>query len=181
MKKIISVFIILGILSFLTGCSSFGNDTNAESEIDYSKFNFKFKYGVNAKNAIDTFNNTYTKDLVLDGTTTIDFTLTDEEKKSIVDNMFELDVFNYPTEFKKYFDVTPMSTFILELEYKGERKTLSWTSENIPHKKINATKYVKNDETKHIIGLVKLSEKIKDIIHNKSEYKELPESQGGYL
>ena len=40
-----------------------------------NSFNIKFSYGVGAKNVLNTYDNTYTKDLVVDSTITVPFYL----------------------------------------------------------------------------------------------------------
>ncbi|WP_078544863.1 hypothetical protein [Litchfieldia alkalitelluris] len=50
-------------------------------------FNFSLKYGVGALNEINTFKNSYTKDLVEDGTITTDLTFSKNELRNIYSEM----------------------------------------------------------------------------------------------
>ena len=62
-------------------------------------FNLLFKYGVGAKNVLDTFDNTYTKDMVIGSPITIRLYLSDEEIEQIRQKMFEIGFFSYPESF----------------------------------------------------------------------------------
>jgi hypothetical protein len=46
---------------------------------DNRNFDVKLRYGILARNELNTFQNTYTKDLILDGTITVPFVVSDEK------------------------------------------------------------------------------------------------------
>ncbi|MFC1919116.1 hypothetical protein ACFLWW_04025, partial [Chloroflexota bacterium] len=81
-------------------------------------FNLIFKYGVMARNELDTFQGTYTKDMVADPPITVNLSLTEEELDRIHRKMLEIDFFNYPETFtvsvaqgEKVGIVTPYSSY----------------------------------------------------------------------
>lgn len=50
-------------------------------------FDYVLKYGVNAKNELNTFSHTYTRDMVTDPPITVHFKLSDEEMQKIYNEM----------------------------------------------------------------------------------------------
>jgi hypothetical protein len=140
-----------------------------------SNFNFIFRYGVGAKNELNTFNGIYTKDMVADPSITVELSLSEEELDSIYEKMVEIDFFNYPDNFtiivppnKPHGIVTPYSSYYFKVQHDLEIKELWWADEII-YEAIQA------DKLKELINL------IRDIIESKDEYKSLPESKGGYM
>ena len=105
---------ILGLLLFsivLIGCQDETNSTTQNMPENMpSDFNFSIQFGVQKKNEINTFKGIVTKDLVVDGTTTTELIITEEEMKDIYKKMKEMNI----TETK---DFTPKSLF-------GKRCTL---------------------------------------------------------
>ena len=138
-------------------------------------FNLIFRYGVMSKNILDTFQGTFSKDMVRDPSITIDLSLSQEEMDSIYQKMVEIDFFNYPDEFKVPVPpdglvqiVTPYSSYYFRVKYGSEIKELRWKDE-IKNENIKADK---------LRELIKL---IRDIIESKEEYQKLPEPTSGYL
>ena len=82
-KKGIFVMIIL-LTAGLSGCH---NDHAVDAQIP-DDFNFTLSFGINGMSNIDTYNGTFTKDLVSDGTETITFVIPAEKIQEIY-NMFE--------------------------------------------------------------------------------------------
>jgi hypothetical protein len=169
MKKalvLIACLILSSMFLSATGCEK---QSSKESE-----FNFIFKYGVGARNVLDTFNDTFTKDMVLAPSISIDLALNAAEMESIYQKMVEINFFNYPEEFKVTPEgdligtVTPYSSYYFKVEYKSGIKELKWEDE-ITNPNEQA------DKLRELINL------IKNIIESREEYKELPEPSGGYL
>lgn len=126
-------------------------------------------------NELDTFNNTYIKDMVTNPPITVNFVLNDQEKQKIYDKMVEINFFDYPDEFivtvppgQNIGQVTPYSSYYFHVEYNSKKKDLSWDDNIIVSDS-------KADELRELIQL------IQDIIETKDEYKELPAPSGGYL
>ena len=173
MKKglaLIVLAIMAGLLSGSWGC----RDSNTHVSLEF-EFNFIFKYGVTGRNILDTYQGTFTKDMVTAPGITTDLTLTVEEMDSIYLKMVEIDFFHYPEEFKVIVPegeltgtVTPYSSYYFEVEYGPDIKILAWEDEI-------TNPDAKADRLRELINL------IIGIIESKAEYQALPEPSGGYL
>ena len=103
-------------------------------------FNFILKYGVGAKNMINTFNGTYRKDLITTSTEETELHLTDEDMQEIYKKMKAINILNYPSDYNPpYSDnpkpgverhVEPNQTYILELAIDGVTKRITWVDLN---------------------------------------------------
>lgn len=140
-----------------------------------SNFNLIFKYGVGAKNKLDTFRGTYTCDMVKDPSITVNLSLSEEELDSIYQKMVEIDFLDYPEIFSVSVApgeaggmVTPHSSYYFKVEYNSKVKELRWEDE-ISNK---------NEKADKLRELIKL---IRDIIESKEEYQKLPEPASGYI
>lgn len=132
-------------------------------------FEFSVQFGVGSKNEINTFNNTVTKDLVVDGTITKKIPLTKEEIKSVYEKMKQINVLE-PKKLeqkKKRCMQTPYSEDKWKIKLNGETITFYLSEEYC-----NYTNDAKQ--------LIELRNYIFDIVLNKDEYKKLPEPSGGY-
>ena len=106
-------------------------DCNCNSEIN--RLNLTFKYGVTTRNVLNTFDCTYTKDLILDPPTTTSLKLTINEIDSIYNKMKQINFFNYPDIL--YVHVTgdtisminPYSTYYFYVESDEMKKELFWS------------------------------------------------------
>ena len=175
------IFAFVVLMPILTACNS------GTTERD---FNFIFKYGITAKNELDTFKNTYTRDMILDPSVTIRLKLTDEELDTILQKMKEINFFDYPDEFSIELApdsliglVTPYASYYFKAEYEGVVKELRWDDEIIwQDERLGDSKdkiFIENkDEAEKLYQLVTL---IREIIENRPEYEKLPEPTGGYL
>lgn len=137
-------------------------------------FNFIFKYGVDAKNVLNTFNNLYTKNLLLDGSITVPFMLTDNEMQSVYQKMLEIDFFKYPQHFVIYTRDTiihylaPYATYDYEVEYESITKHVHWKDSIIRH-------------DSSAIRLKELINLIENIIQSSPQYLQLSPARCGYL
>jgi len=157
--------VALVIMSFLLilGCS--GSMQQADTQYPRD-FNFVFNYGVQNKNQLDTFNNTYTKDLIQNGLKKVSFRLTEDEKETIYRKMLAIDLFSYP-KYNEGMIFEPTSGFHFVVQHNGEKQTIAWNggiSENPTDQKFGS--------------LVRL---VIEIIESHKEYKALPKAKGGYL
>ncbi len=142
---------------------------------DRSNFNLIFRYGVGANNELNTFRGTYTKDMIIDPSITVDLFLSTAELDRIYQKMIGINFFDYPENFSVFIPpgegitrVTPYSTYYFKVEYNSKIKELSW-EDNI------------TNEDKKAEKLRELTELIRDIIESKGEYKRLPSPRGAYL
>jgi len=170
MKKALSIIAVLTLAAVLLGMTGCDKQTSEKPG-----FNLIFKYGVTAKNELDTFKGTYTKDMVTDPSITIGLRLSEEEMNSIYQKMLEIDFFSYPEAFKATVPsgeltgmVTPFSSYYFTVEYDSQVKKLQW-EDNVTNPDEKASK---------LRELIKL---IKSIIESREEYKKLPEPKSGYL
>ena len=167
-KGIILIGVLTLVMSFagMAGCD--------EKKPEVSGFNLEFKYGITARNILDTFEGTYTKDMVADPPVSIDLSLSEEEKDIIYQKMVEIDFFNYPDEFfievsttETITTFTPHNSYYFKVEYDSQIKELRWDDDiTKPDEKA--------DRLRELILL------IRNIIESKEEYKELPEPTSAY-
>ncbi len=131
-----------------------------------TSFNLIFKYGIGGKNELNTFNQTYTKDMIMDPTVTIKFKLTDNELAGIYQKIQGLKLFDKSEEpaTKENIFVTPCSRYYLKIQTDSVQKELSWDDcgGKISDKLQQFTNY------------------ILPIIESKQAYKKLPAPKGGY-
>lgn len=144
------------------------------TEINGKNFFLKFEYGLGGMNVLDTFNNTFERDMVEGPPAFTSFYLTEEELNNIYKKMIEIDFFNYPGIFSidvssepEIGIVTPNYTYYFKVEINSQVKELSWDDYTINENK-------KADELRSLIDL------IRDIIYSKDAYKTLPEPEGTY-
>lgn len=131
--------------------------------------NIIFKYGVEAKNELNTFDGTYTKDLIMDNTTTTRMILSQEELRQIQQKIGEIDLFSFPDNFplNPSMHVTPQTDYYLEVQDNSTVKEVSWNTNSL----IEST--IQN-------SLEQLVSFLKGMIEQKPEYKVLPPPRGGY-
>jgi hypothetical protein len=129
-------------------------------------FNLIFKYGVGAKNELDTFEQTYTKDMVLDPPVTIKFALSSSELTEIYQKINDLNLFDKgPEQPKGNVFVTPCSNYYLKAYIDSTNKEIYWN----------------NCRGKVSVQLEEFSSFVISIIEAKAEYKKLPIPKSGYL
>jgi hypothetical protein len=177
-KKTLVLAAVILITSLILGGAGCGKrvatKVAAGTEIP-TNFNFFFKYGVGARNVLDTFKGTFSKDMVNAPGITIDLVFSPTEMDSIYQKMVEIDFFNYPDEFTVVPPengitsiVTPFNTYYFEVEYGDGFKTLEWVAEI-------TNPDPKADNLRELIHL------IQGIIESKPEYQALPKPSGGYM
>ena len=196
MKKIIHISLIMILFVVImigAGCDNRDTSSNLQSpksvvedgcewsetlpESRPSDFNLLFKYGYGSinKNVLNTFNGTYTWDMVVDPSITIDFNLSDEDMDRIYQKMVEIDFFCYPDEFAIPLPEngivsaeTPYQGYYFRVEFDNNVKVLQWEDE------------IKNwnEDADKLRGLIRL---IRSIIESKEEYQNLPPPRGGYI
>jgi hypothetical protein len=165
--SVLTITFILGVLvlhgAYRTPCAD-------------SDFNLILRYGVGAKNELNTFKGTYTKDMVNRPSITTRLCLTREELDAIHLKALEIDLYNFtrrmysPPEGNVIGEVTPYSTYYLEVRNGTTIKILRWSN-----RFTTTTEHEKYDD---IMGLVRL---IIEIVESHPEYKKLPEPTAGYV
>lgn len=140
-------------------CAEVGTNKKQEG------FNFIFKYGVDAKNVLDTFAKTYEKDMVEEKSVTINFELSQSELQSIYQKIIELDLFNKTPVENSDMQVTPCSSYYLKTEINSIQKEINWNNCN------GVIKDEFNIFSDYVIKIIEL----------KKEYQKLPPAKGGYI
>lgn len=165
--------ILTGVLALVVCFTAMAGCVEQKPEV--SHFNLEFKYGITAGNVLDTFEGTYTKDMVADPPITIDLVLSEEEKEEIYQKMVEIEFFDYPDDFSVDVSpgatttiVTPYSSYYFRVEYDSQTKELRWEDE------------ITNPDEK-AEKLRELITVIRNIVESKDEYKEFPEPTSAYL
>jgi hypothetical protein len=156
------------ILLFLCACShNVGPGRTRE-------FDLSFRYGVLARNQLNTFQNTITKDLVLDGTVTVPFVIAASDLESIEARMEQIGFFGYPDAFAvKSADhiavtVDPACIYEFSVLSHGRWKALYWSNG-----------IVRADS--QAVKLHNLITFIQGIVESTPEYKQLPPARGAYM
>lgn len=159
------VLAIAGFVVFKQSNTQPQNLPNGET----SNFNFIFRYGIGAKNELNTFSKTYTKDMVIDPSVTIKFELTNNELAGIYQKINNLKLLeNNEESVEENMIVTivsPCSSYYLKVQIDSTQKELSWNNcrGKISDKFQQFTNY------------------IIPIIESREEYKKLPTPKGAYL
>jgi len=159
------VVILVVVVAIVFGQSNDSTSPSMTGETP-GDFDFVFRYGVGAKNELNTFEGTYTKDMVEDPSVTIDLALSEEELMGVYQKIVELDLFEKSTEpLETGFSVTPCSSYYLRVQKGSEEQETSWNNCE------GAVDSAFGEFTEYITG----------IIESKEGYQELPEPRGGYL
>jgi hypothetical protein len=168
-KKLFLLFVLLlsGSL-IIIGCSK----TITEPDPQLLKIHCYYGFG----NQLNTFEQTYTKDLVLDGYFTVDFWLTKAEQESISNKLHAVDFFNFPDTL-----IYQMGTdsIMVRIEPDPGWQFLRVADEN--RDIIVYWRYPLPEGNEFVPRLLDLTGLITDIIHSKPGYKALPPARGGRL
>ena len=93
--------------------------------------NIVLKFGVGARNELNTFNGTFTKDLIIDGTITTRLILSQEELSQIQKRLSDIGFFEYPETFPSQRVVTPRSDYYLRIQNGSSVKEVTWYSDSM--------------------------------------------------
>jgi hypothetical protein len=165
------LFIFMLLLSgalIIVGCSK----TITEPDPQLLKIHCYYGFG----NVLNTFEQTYTKDLVLDGYITVDFWLTEAEQESISNKLHVVDFFNFPDTM--IYQIGPDSIMV-RIEPDPGWQFLRVADEN--RDKMVYWRCPLPEGNEFVPRLVELKNLIIDIIESKPEYKKLPPAKGGRI
>lgn len=164
-KNNLILIIFAGIFLVAAGFLIF-RQINLAPQNQPANFKFIFRYGVGAKNELNTFNQTYTKDMVMDPTVTIALKLKDSELAGVYKKMNDLKVSSInKVSTEKNVMVTPCSNYYFKAQIGSLVKELSW----------DGCQGKINDK------LQQFTDYIIKIIEAKEEYKKLPTPKSGYI
>ena len=169
------VIVLFGCEQNKTAEQNLQNGTNAaiqlvESEMPHD-FNFKLQFGVGKNNEINTFEQTFTKDLIADGTATTKFVLSVTEMKDIYKKMQAVNI----VETKEFTPKSTKGACMVEPHEEDEWK-ITMNGETILHN-ISLTYCEPTKDTKQFL---QLRNDILAIIKAKPEYQALPKANGAY-
>lgn len=132
-------------------------------------FNFSIQFGIGKKNEINTFDGTFTKDLISAGTVTTDIPFSEEEMDLIYEKMKGINILESKQLIPETIDCA------VEPAGEDEWKVLI-NGETIRHS-VSEAYCEPTDDAKQ---LLELRDTILDLIKEKDSYKELPDAEGGY-
>ena len=131
-------------------------------------FSVSYGYGDRTKNEINTYADTVTKDLIMNGAATADIALSDDEMRGIYAKMREIDIMAAKKLPEKNGCFrTPSNEESWKVTANGETTTFTWTDEYC-------------DLTDDANRLLELRRYIHGIVEAKEAYKALPAAEGGY-
>ncbi|MDT8860767.1 hypothetical protein N0O92_11020 [Alkalihalobacillus sp. MEB130] len=154
---------LLPMLVILSACISTNEALPEKKPTDFA---FSLKYGVTAANELNTYENTYKKDLVVDGTVTTDMILSNEEIEVIYEKFRSANVLGLPDEKGGSTCMEPHNRYELSMTIDGEDYHVKWNTA------CESSALTKWEETMNFIN--------REIIYPKDEYQSLPEPTGGY-
>lgn len=152
---------------FLLGACSFNEEGSHFPEEMPEDFDFVLNYGYEARDVINTYENTYTKNMISSDDETVKMILLEEEMETMYEKMKEADILKSAENAAKSQCADPYEVNELKLTMNGEIYQREWITsycDNVPDNKL-----------KNFMEFVH-----QDIIMKKEEYKELPEPSGGY-
>lgn len=159
-------------LLFLYSCTDHSEDKlyDREAAVQIIKVDYKYNFA----DEINTFERTCTKDLIEDGTITIDYWFQPEEQDTIIKVVEETDFFNLP-ETLSYIPEDTIAIAIdpdpgiqsLRINYNNRDKTVYW--------------YIVNSFPSEYERIVRITTLIEALVKADPEYQALPQPTGGYL
>jgi len=164
----IYIFIInLTIIFFIAGCTSPTDIKETAHNEQFVKIQLQYSFA----DELNTFEGVFTKDLVMDGSITVEFWLSTEDQESIKAIADQLSFFNLPKIISAMPNavITPdPSPDRLRIQIGNRDNTVVWS-------------YPNDLENKNFKSVIELSTFIMSIVHNNEIYKTLPEARGGRL
>lgn len=165
-----AIFLIISLL-FLSSCTDTLKNENYDRKEADQIIQIHYKFGF--ADEINTFTKTYIKDLVLDGTLTIDFWFQREDQDTILKVVEEINFFNLPDTLS-YYPEDSIAVAInpdpgiqsLRIKYGSQDKTVYW--------------YLINSFPTEYYRINRITGLIKEILYADPEYQSLPEPTGGY-
>jgi hypothetical protein len=155
-------------LFYLCACSDVGGPAETR------EFNLSFRYGVLSRNELNTFQNTITKDLVLDGTVTVPFVIAASDLDSIEARMRQIGFYGYPDTFAVRsgdgitVTVDPACIYEFSVLSHGRWKALYWSNGIVT-------------ADSQAVKLHDLITFIQGIVESTPEYRQLPPARGAYM
>lgn len=166
MKHLLSLLIIISTL-LIQGC----NKNTMEPDDQFVRL--YYQYG---KDEINTFNNTLTKDMVVDPNITISFKFTADEQKAIIEKAKETGFFAMPDTFKYVPEREDMG---IDINPNFGPQTLRIQYGNLDKRVVLVPPIYGTSVQFKNYGILRGF--ILDLVFSKPEYKKLPQPRAGYL
>lgn len=135
-------------------------------------FAFTLAYGVGAKNIVNTFTKSYTKDMVVEPSITVPFQLSKQEMQEIYAEMAKINLLTNQdwklSPWLKNCMKVPFETYSLKVQANGKVSEFNWDDENC---KLTEDQQKLNTLVEHIRG----------VLEKNNEFRQLPAPKGGYL
>ena len=150
----------------MIGCST---TTDTEKSHDEQFVEVHLQYGF--VDEVNTFEGTFTKDLVMDGSITVGFWLSKEDQESIKELADQISFFSIPNNIPAMpgMAISPdPSPDRLRIRFGDLDNTVIWS-------------YPEDPENTEFKKVIELSNHIMSIVRNSEKYKTLPEARGGRL
>ena len=135
-------------------------------------FAFSIQFGVDKKNEINSYDGTVTKDLIADGTTTADISLTSEEMNTVYELMREVNIL----EEKELIPDPIFDEVCVQEPHEDDEWKITMNGETI----IISIDGTYCEPTKDAKQLIQIRDAVFTMIKDKDEFKALPDSTGGY-
>ncbi|UTR05909.1 hypothetical protein MM326_17810 [Alkalihalobacillus sp. LMS6] len=154
------------IMTFLVACSQ--HPSLPEEQPDDFQFHLTYGFGESPTNEINTFDQTFTKDLVQAGTETISFEWTNEQMATFYNQFRDNHVLQLPSESESARApcTIPYRQYDLHFVVQGEAYRLKWDSEC-------STDAI--DQWEQFMGNV-----YENMLNPSEAYQLLPDAVGGY-
>jgi hypothetical protein len=131
--------------------------------------NIVFKFGTGARNELDTFQGTFTKDLCIDGTVTTRMVLSEAELEQVRQKIVEAEFFSCPETFPLKETLTaPDYSYYMMVQDGNNTKEVTWSNNS----EIDSSTQNKLDN---------LTDFLINLISEKPECQRLPQPNGAYL
>lgn len=163
-KLLLLIFVCLGVSS----CSNTSIHKDQMPKEMPNDFSFSVRFGIGSKNLIDSSNGVVVKDLIAAGIAETKMTFTQDEMRSIYEQMVKINVLG-PKDLisETGCSLQPHGEDIWRIRIGSEEKTIQWSEEYC-------------ELTGDVKQLKDLRNFVLDIVKNKDEYKLLPEPEGAY-
>lgn len=157
------------LFMLLAGCGTRSSESIEALPNDRpDNFDISLSYGIHSASEINTYNDTYTKDLVEDDVTT-QMELTDEELDVIYEKMKEVDILNNPELINEDPCTIPHAENHLTVTVDGVEVQRDWITAQCDDPKEAEQLLESFVNTIH-----------QDIVGEREEYEALPDAYGGY-
>jgi len=141
-------------------------------------FDFVLTYGVGGKNVLDTYKNKFKKDLVMNGTATINYTLPDEAKREIYASFLEHGVYEMPELLNETEDgevlwqMIPAYRMMFTYTVNGITRSVNWP---------DGVHFTHDDFPDRNNEFILFVQGVEEYIAQTEEYNAMPPARGGYL